>query len=74
MKYKYNLPTSLWITKKGCIIQGVMNDESEINTIWCPTHKQKEFVHTFDRETSLRGRPSKAECELAKRLQKGEQF
>lgn len=74
MTKKYSLPVSLWITKKGCIIQGVMLDEKEINKIWCPTHKQYEIVHTFDRETSLNGRPSKAECDLAKRLQNGEQL
>jgi hypothetical protein len=74
MKYKYDLPISLWITKKGCIIQGVMNDESEINKIWCPTHRMYEGVYSFDRETLLRDRPTKAEWDLAERLRNGEKI
>ena len=74
MTKKYFLPVSLWITRKGCIIQGVMNDESEINKIWCPTHKTYEGVYSFDRETNFKGRPSKLERDLADKLRNGGQL
>jgi len=66
-------PVSQFITTKGCIIQGVMLNESEINRIWCPEHKKMEQVYSFDREISLRGRPTKLETELAKMLREGKQ-
>jgi hypothetical protein len=50
-----------------------MLNESEINRIWCPEHKKMEQVYSFDREISLRGRPTKLETELAKRLREGKQ-
>lgn len=75
MRYSLcDTPVSQFITTKGCIIQGVMLDESEMNKIWCPIHRKMEQVYSFDREILLRDRPTKLEAELAKRLCEGKQY
>jgi len=46
-------PVSQFITNKGCVIQGVMKSENEINYVYCPVHKRIEHVYSFDREVDL---------------------
>ena len=61
-------PVSQWITDRGCIIQGVMLREEEINGIYCPVHRAMEHVHSFDREIDMRRSPSKEDEKLAEEL------
>ena len=46
-------PISQFITSRGCVIQGVMKDNSEISSIYCPEHQEREHVHSFDREIDI---------------------
>lgn len=63
-------PVSQFITKCGCIIQGVMKDESEIRRIFCPEHQIMARVHSFKREVDLNkplGEKTKASIEQLKK-------
>lgn len=64
-------PVSQFITDNGCIIQGVMKSEFEINRIFCPTHNCMEHVYSFDREIDMGKSPSKADRKLAEDLKDG---
>jgi hypothetical protein len=61
-------PVSQWITERGCIIQGVMLKEEEINWIYCAVHRTREHVHSFDREINMHKSPSKEEMKLSEEL------
>jgi hypothetical protein len=66
----FDPPVSQWITDCGCIIQGVMMKESEINRIYCPIHKKEVHVHSFYREINMHKSPNKYDEELADQLKK----
>ena len=69
MAMQLDPPVSQWITDRGCIIQGVMLKETEINEIYCAVHKAIEHVYSFDREIDIRRSPTKKEEMLAKVLE-----
>jgi len=48
-----NKPVSQFITHRGCVIQGVMKDESEKFSIYCPEHQEMERVYSFSREIKI---------------------
>lgn len=68
MRNSLDPPVSQWITDRGCIIQGVMLREEEINKVYCPFHREMECVHSFDREIDMRRSPNRAEEKLAEEL------